>query len=209
MRRSRLFFSGLDMPARDWSFYDGFFYLGLGDFPLLDLFNFDLFNFEFSDYRLHGFRFDYFRLWHLGLGNFGLCYFWFWCRFGHGRIGDSGDIGIVVVIVVAGDVTGLIRLLFLGLKFRNHAFLKHLAAFGVNWVSDIGVEFSATVVIALSAIFFESRSALIAVLRAEMVLVTALSAMESQLPAGHRDKRTVGTLDDLQVPYDKTIIQRD
>ncbi len=73
---------------------------------------------------------------------------------------------------------------------------------------DVGVKLRAAVVFA-DVVLPQSRAALVAVARLQVVLRTALMAVRRESPARHGDKRTVGAADDLQVANHEAMIERD
>ena len=83
-----------------------------------------------------------------------------------------------------------------------------LPALTVDRVSDIGIKpcsrFSVRVV--FEALF---GPAVIAVSRANLILMTALMAIVRHLSTGHRNEQSVGAFDNLEITYDKAIVNGD
>ena len=76
-------------------------------------------------------------------------------------------------------------------------------------MSDIGVELRSAVVTLDRTVVTQLSTTLVAIGAAEMVLHVALRTPVGEFPRWHRHEGTLGPLDDLQVPDDKTLIERD
>jgi hypothetical protein len=120
-----------------------------------------------------------------------------------------GECLFVIEVVVARNVAGELRPLEFGVEFANHSVLNHLAAAGVDWVRDIGIEFGAAVLILDDPIFLEPQSALVAKGGFEVIFAAALGAMGRQFAARHGHKRAIRPFNDLQIPDDKAIVKGD
>src|SRR6266850_3015145 len=85
----------------------------------------------------------------------------------------------------------------------NHPTMDFLAALGVDGVRDISVKFQAamavSVLIAHEAVFVEAIAAVGAIAGAEVIFLTAASAMIAQFTRGHGEEETVVAIDQLYV----------
>src|SRR6187399_1670802 len=116
---------------------------------------------------------------------------------------------IEIDIVVARDVSRLLRALDFLVILLNDAVLNHLATAGIDRMRNVGVKFGAPFRVFRGAAVVLPGTALIAEARPQMVFHAALRAMRCQLATGHSDERSVRAVDDLQIAYDKAVFERD
>ena len=116
--------------------------------------------------------------------------------------------GTVVKVVVSADVARLLsqnEFLFVGEKNRS---LNFVSTFRIDRVGDIRIEFGSSGLVASRFKVIQRRSALIAERGANRVFALAAWTAHHDFSAGHGDKRSRGTVDELQVANDKTVIKR-
>ncbi|HEV8379019.1 MAG TPA: hypothetical protein VGP99_09230 [Tepidisphaeraceae bacterium] len=89
--------------------------------------------------------------------------------------------------------------------------MDFLAALGIDGVRDISVKFQAamaiSVLIAHEAVFVEAIAAIGAITGAEVIFLTATSAMIAQFTRGHGEKQTVVAIDQLYVANHECMIK--
>lgn len=116
---------------------------------------------------------------------------------------------IVAAFIIAAHVTRLHRTeLFHIQRLQNHA-LHVIAATGVDGMGDVRMQLETTDRIALTAPLIEAGTALVAVMRPQVILATATRTTVGNLAARHGKKWTIATLNDFQVTNDETIVKRD
>ena len=116
--------------------------------------------------------------------------------------------GAFVKVVVSADVARLLsqnEFLFVGEK--NGA-LNFVSTFRVDRVGDVSIELGSSGLVASGFKEIQRRAALIAERGAQRVFPLAAWTAHHDLSAGHGDKRTGGTVDELQVANDETVIER-
>src|SRR5438874_1655359 len=78
-------------------------------------------------------------------------------------------------------------------------------------MGDIGVQLEALMPVAaaelLVAIFIEAMPAIVAIPRAQMVLLIAVGAMIRELPGRHRQKQSIVSVDQLHITDNKRVIK--
>ena len=74
---------------------------------------------------------------------------------------------------------------------------------------DICVELGTTAAIVHHSVVLHLGTALVAVVRFEMIFGTAFAAVAGQLTTGHGDKRAVVSLDYFQIAYYKSAVEGD
>ncbi len=127
--------------------------------------------------------------------------------FGRNR---SLDFALGVVLVVVANVAGLQCPQPFHVQRFEYDALDVVAATRVDGVGDVGVQLDAIGgQIPLTAPFIQARATLIAMPRAQVVLVTATGATVGQLSARHGDERALRAFNDLEVTNDETIVKRD
>ncbi len=117
--------------------------------------------------------------------------------------------GVAEVVVVLRAVAGAFGFFdFVEILFDDPR-LDLFAALGIDWVGDIGVQLRSLVRTPFDVRLFQLDTALIAVRGTQMVLAAATGAVPCQFATGHRDERTVGAFDNLQVAYHEGIVEGD
>jgi hypothetical protein len=127
----------------------------------------------------------------------------------------SGDVVEIHVFAIEtwGDVAGLFGPFDLFVEGFEHLMFDGLAAFGINGVGDVGVEFEAVVavvvavLIALETVFIEWGAAIIAEAGAEVIFFAAARAVVRQLSAWHGEEEPVVAVDEFNVTNDESIIE--
>jgi hypothetical protein len=76
-------------------------------------------------------------------------------------------------------------------------------------VSDVRVQFGPTALVKLRLMRPHARSAVVAVLCAQVILAPATRTTGGQLPARHRDEQSFGSAYDLQVTDHETAVEGD
>jgi len=114
---------------------------------------------------------------------------------------------IVIFQVVAGNVARFFGSYPFGMELFDNPALDHFAAFGVDRMRDIGIEFSASIFVLRGMVLSLPHTAMVAVECSKMILVVALGAMRRQFPTRHRDEGSVGPFDDFQVANHETIVE--
>ena len=73
-------------------------------------------------------------------------------------------------------------------------------------MGDIGVEFVGRVIFGTTVVT-DPRATIVAIIAADVILVSAATTAIGELAAGHGDKWTVAPFDDLQIAYDKAVVE--
>lgn len=120
------------------------------------------------------------------------------------RIGFLPFVGIVVARYVAGKLRAhqLEPILF------DDMLLDHVATGLIDRMRDIGVELIGRVVIG-AAIVAYARTAVVAIVAADVILISAATAAIGELAARHGYKRTMAAFDNFQVTDHKTVVEGD
>jgi hypothetical protein len=113
------------------------------------------------------------------------------------RLGGGMAAVARVFIVIARNVSRLLRALQLRLILLNHLGLNHFAAFGIDRMRDVGVKLRPALMVAGERLFGKLEPALVAVSRPQVVFEAAVGAMRHELSARHGDKGTARALDDF------------
>ena len=116
--------------------------------------------------------------------------------------------GAFVKVVVSADVAGLLsqnEFLFVGEKNRA---LNFVSTFRINRVGDVRIEFGSSGLVANRFKVIQRRTALIAERGAKRIFSLTAWTAHHDFAAGHGDKRSGGTVDELQVANDETVIER-
>jgi hypothetical protein len=100
----------------------------------------------------------------------------------------------------------LIAALKLILISFDNCLMEHFTALAGDRVGDISIELDPTPVVGCCMWGSQAGSTVIAVFRAKMIFVFASWAAEIQFAAGHGYEESVGPADDLDVPYDITLV---
>lgn len=104
---------------------------------------------------------------------------------------------VAVSLVITRDITGLLGAHLFVFKLCNHPLLDHLAAPGVDRVSNISVKTSAAFCVTRYWLGLKMQPALIAERGTQMVFTAAARAMGHQFAAGHGHKRPVSALNNF------------
>jgi hypothetical protein len=115
-----------------------------------------------------------------------------------------------VLLVVPGNIPGLLGPLELQSVLAYHRMLDQVAASLVDRVSDIGIKligcpFDVLKVLGPS----QTLAALVAIIAPHVIFRTATTTPRGHLATGHRNKRPIRALDDLQIPNHKSMVQGD
>lgn len=130
-----------------------------------------------------------------------------------GRFSTGVQIVKIKVFAVKArrDVPGLLATFQFPLKFLENLALNLLPAGGIDWMSDVGVEFQPLLTIAtailLITVFIEAVAAMIAVSGAQMVLFVAMGAMIRKLAGGHRQEKPIVAVDQLHIAHNEGVIE--
>lgn len=114
-----------------------------------------------------------------------------------------------IVVVVRADVAGQLRsFAFIVIGFDDRL-LHHFTARAVDGMSDVGVQLGPTFVVAGSTVFVHVRTAIVAIAGPQVILAATTMTTIGQLARGHRHEEAFRSFDDLQIPNDKSVIERD
>jgi hypothetical protein len=115
-----------------------------------------------------------------------------------------------VLLVVPGNVPGLLGPLELQSVLAYHGMLDQVAASLVDRVCDIGIKLIGCPFDVLKVLRpSQTLAALVAVIAPHVIFRTAPTTPRGHLATGHRNKRPIRALDDLQIPNHKSMVQRD
>ena len=118
------------------------------------------------------------------------------------RIGLVAFIGVIIARYVARKL-GAFKL---ELIFFDHVLLDQIATGLIDRVRYIGVKFVGSVVVRI-AIVADARSAVVAIVAANVILVPAATAATGEFAAGHGHKRTVAAFNDFEIAHHKTMVK--
>jgi hypothetical protein len=113
-----------------------------------------------------------------------------------------------ILLVVTGDISGLLGPLKLELILAYDRLLDQIAASLVDRMGDVGIEligcpFDVLKVLGPS----QALPALVAEIAPHMIFRPAATAPRCHLATGHRYKRTIRAFDDLQISYHESLVQ--
>ncbi len=115
---------------------------------------------------------------------------------------------ISCVIAVPADVARQLGPVLLLLIRPHDGLLDLLPRGGVNGVGEVGVQLGTTINVPRDPALAEFVSAAVAEPRPEVVLGAAVGAAVCQLAARHGDEDAPRPLDNLQVPNDERVVER-
>jgi hypothetical protein len=115
----------------------------------------------------------------------------------------------LINVIVPGDVARCFGPLQFQLVFVYDMLLDQIAAGLVNGVRYVGVQLVRYVFFFVFSAFSHSGAAVIAIIAANVILVTATWAAIRQLSAWHGDKWTVAAFDNFQIADHEAVVEGD
>lgn len=120
------------------------------------------------------------------------------------RVGLVPFVGIIVTRNIAGEFGAL----ELELILVDHVLLDQIATCLIDGMRHIGVKFVWRVIVGMT-IVANARSAVVAIVAANVVLVPTTTTATGELAAGHGHEWTVATFDYFQIADHETMVKGD